>query len=312
MNKTTVKLGLMMVGVTGILAACNENGGDGSETSDTIQVVATIAQIGEPLAQIGSDLVEVETIMGPGVDPHVYEATQTDIQLLQNADVIFYNGLHLEAQLSDVFENVETNSLAVGETLESTDRLEDEEEAGMDDPHIWFDVQLWKQALDSAVERLKEMAPEHADTFDENKEAYFAELDELYTYSVETLSQIPNEQRILVTAHDAFQYFGQMNDMEVVGLQGLSTEAEAGIADIQSTIDTIVNKNVPAVFVESSVNDSSIQAVIQGAQEAGLSVDLGGTLFSDAMGEAGTDEGTYIGMYRHNVDTIYEALIQAE
>ncbi|GAF16908.1 LOW QUALITY PROTEIN: manganese ABC transporter, periplasmic-binding protein SitA [Bacillus sp. JCM 19046] len=299
-----------MIGATGILAACNDNGGDSGEASDTINVVATIAQIGEPLEQIGGDLVEVETIMGPGVDPHLYEATQQDIQLLQNADVIFYNGLNLEAQLSDVFENVDTNALAVGEAVDTGDRLEDEEEAGMMDPHIWFDVNLWTQALDSAVERLKEMAPEHAETFDENKEAYFAELDELHTYSVETLAQIPSEQRILVTAHDAFQYFGQMNDMEVVGLQGLSTEAEAGIADIQSTIDTIVEKNVPAVFVESSVNDSSIQAVIQGAQEAGLSVELGGTLFSDAMGEAGTDEGTYIGMYRHNVDTIHDALIQ--
>ncbi len=308
-----VGTGLISISAITALVACGNNEEEAVVSEENpIQVVATIAQIGEPLEEIGGDLVEVETVMGPGVDPHVYEPSQSDIQLLQNADVIFYNGLHLEAQMSDVFNNIDVNAIAVGESISTGDLLEDEEEAGMDDPHIWFDVRLWQQALDTAVEQLKEMAPNQADLLEENKQAYFEELEELYTYSTETFSKIPSEQRILVTAHDAFQYFGQMNDIEVIGLQGLSTEAEVGISDIQSTIETIVDKEVSAVFIESSVNDSSIQAVIEGAAGSGLEVELGGTLYSDAMGDEGTEEGTYIGMYRYNVDTIYHALTDSE
>ncbi|MCM3547953.1 zinc ABC transporter substrate-binding protein [Alkalihalobacillus clausii] len=296
-----------------LLAATGCSNGAGGEVEpsedDPIQVVATIAQIGEPLERIGGDFVEVKTIMGPGVDPHLYEASQSDLQTIGNADVIFYNGLHLEAQMSDVFANVDVPALAIGEEVAESKLLDDEEDASATDPHIWFDVNMWQQAIDAAVEQLKEIAPSEADYFEQNKQDYFAELDELYTFSVEKLGEIPEEQRILVTAHDAFQYFGRMNNIEVVGLQGLSTEDEVGISDIQSTIDTIVEKQVPAVFVESSVNDSSIQAVIEGAGEAGVDIELGGTLYSDAMGEAGTEEGTYIGMYRHNVETIYDALM---
>ena len=308
-------LGFTVLSVGMMLAACNDGddtGGTTEETEGTVDVVATIGQIGEPLSVIAGDLANVQTLMGPGVDPHVYEASQSDIRLFQEADLIFYNGLHLEAQLTDVFNGVDSNAYAIGETVDTGHLLEDEEEAGMDDPHIWFDVVLWEQALDSAVEELKEVLPEHADELEENKQAYFNELDELYTYATDTIAQIPEEQRILVTAHDAFQYFGEMNDIDVMGIQGLSTESEAGISDIQSTIDTIVEKEVPAVFVESSVNDSTVQAVIEGAQQAGHSIELGGELFSDAMGEEGTEEGTYIGMYRHNVDTIHSALTASE
>lgn len=308
-------LGLTAVSVAVLLTACNDSGnetGGGDSTDGSIDVVATIAQIGEPLSVIAGDFANVETLMGPGVDPHIYEASQGDIRLFQQADIIFYNGLHLEAQLSDVFNSVDTNAHAIGERIDAGNLLEDEEDAGMDDPHIWFDVVLWEQALDAAVEELKELLPDHADELEENKQAYFAELEELHTYAIDTLAQIPEEQRILVTAHDAFQYFGEMNNIDVMGIQGLSTESEAGISDIQSTIDTIVEKEVPAVFVESSVNDSTVQAVIEGANQAGHSIELGGELYSDAMGEAGTEEGTYIGMYRHNVDTIYSALTASE
>ena len=175
------------------------------------------------------------------------------------------------------------------------------------DPHIWFDIDLWKQALDRAVEELKEYSPDDADYFEENKQQYFSELEALKE-EAEKLKEIPEEQRYLVTAHDAFGYFGRMHDIEVVGLQGLSTEDEIGVSDINETIDLIEQYQVPAIFVESTINPNSIEAVLEGAKEKGLDVDIGGELYSDAMGEHGTEEGTYIGMYRYNVNTIYEAL----
>jgi len=184
--------------------------------------------------------------------------------------------------------------------------LKDEE--GAIDPHIWFDIDLWKQALAAATEVLKQASPEDADYFESNKEAYFRQMDELKSEAAAKLSKIPKEKRVLVTAHDAFGYFGRMYDIQVVGLQGLSTEDEVSLSDIEETVKLLVDYQVPAVFIESSINPDSIQAVIEGAKKAGLTVSLGGELFSDAMGDAGTEEGTYLGMYRHNVNTIFVAL----
>ncbi len=179
------------------------------------------------------------------------------------------------------------------------------------DPHIWFDIDLWKQALEAAVEELKESSPDDATYFEENKQEYFAELDQVKK-EAEVLQTIPEENRVLVTAHDAFGYFGNMHNMEVIGLQGLSTEDEIGVSDINDTIDIIKNYSVPAIFVESSINPDSIEAVIEGAKNQGIDVSLGGELFSDAMGDPETEEGTYIGMYRHNIDTIYDSLSKGE
>ena len=252
--------------------------------------------------------MDVESLMGPGVDPHLYKATQGDINTLQDADIILYNGLHLEGNMGEVFANMSANKtiVSLGESLDKEKFLMDEE--GAIDPHIWFDVDLWKEALDVAVEELKQFSPEDADYFEENKQTYFSKLDELKKEAVEKISSIPEEQRVLVTAHDAFGYFGRMNDIEVIGLQGLSTEDEVGLSDIGSTVQLLIEKKVPAVFIESSINQSSIRAVIDGASKEGLEVTLGGELFSDAMGAKGTEEGTYLGMYHHNVNTIYKAL----
>ena len=257
---------------------------------------------------IGGDRVEVESLMGPGVDPHLYKATQGDINKLQNADIILYSGLHLEGNMGEVFAKMSENKTTVGlgESLDKGKLLSDED--GAIDPHIWFDVDLWKEALGVAVEELKKLSPDDADYFEENKQKYFSQLDELKKEAVEKISSIPQEQRVLVTAHDAFGYFGRMYDIEVIGLQGLSTEDEVGLSDIQSTVKLLIEKQVPAVFVESSINQNSIQAVIDGASKEGLEVTLGGELYSDAMGTEGTEEGTYLGMYRHNVNTIYQAL----
>jgi manganese/zinc/iron transport system substrate-binding protein len=304
---------LWMIGMTFLLGACNNESENNVKTgnepdSDRIQIVTTISQIGEPIEVIGGDRVDVESLMGPGVDPHLYKATQGDINTLQNADIILYNGLHLEGNMGEVFANMSGSKTIVGlgESLDKEKFLMDEE--GAIDPHIWFDVELWKEALDVAVEELKQFSPEDADYFEENKQTYFSKLDELKKEAIEKISSIPEEQRVLVTAHDAFGYFGRMNDIEVIGLQGLSTEDEVGLSDIGSTVQLLIEKQVPAVFIESSINQSSIRAVIDGASKEGLEVTLGGELFSDAMGAKGTEEGTYLGMYHHNVNTIYKAL----
>ena len=304
---------LWMIGMTFLLGACNNESENNVKTrnephSDRIQIVTTISQIGEPIEVIGGDRVDVESLMGPGVDPHLYKATQGDINTLQDADIILYNGLHLEGNMGEVFANMSANKtiVSLGESLDKEKFLMDEE--GAIDPHIWFDVDLWKEALDVAVEELKQFSPEDADYFEENKQMYFSKLDELKKEAVEKISSIPEEQRVLVTAHDAFGYFGRMNDIEVIGLQGLSTEDEVGLSDIGSTVQLLIEKKVPAVFIESSINQSSIRAVIDGASKEGLEVTLGGELFSDAMGAKGTEEGTYLGMYHHNVNTIYQAL----
>jgi len=304
---------LFMISIVLLLAACssdetttNENEGIDSEDGK-IYIVTTIAQIGEPLSVIGGERVNVESLMGPSIDPHVYNATKSDIDKINNAELIFYNGLDLEANMIEIFEKLSNSkpAIAISESISEDDLLTDED--GALDPHIWFDIDLWKQALDRAVEELKEYSPDDADYFEENKQQYFSELEALKE-EAEKLKEIPEEQRYLVTAHDAFGYFGRMHDIEVVGLQGLSTEDEIGVSDINETIDLIEQYQVPAIFVESTINPNSIEAVLEGAKEKGLEVEIGGELYSDAMGEHGTEEGTYIGMYRYNVDTIYEAL----
>lgn len=303
-----IKLGLIMgLGLSVLLAACSTVGGN-TVDGDKIKIITTIGQIAEPISIIGGDRVDVESLMGAGVDPHLYNATQGDIQKLASGDVIFYSGHHLEGKMGEIFEQISKTKpvLGISEGIPEEQLLKDA--AGAIDPHVWFDIDLWKQGLEAATDQLKKVSPEDATYFESNKTAYFEQLDALKAETQDKISQIPSEQRMLVTAHDAFGYFGRMVDMKVVGLQGLSTEDEIGISDIQSTIDLLVENGIPAVFVESSINKSSINAVMEGASSAGHTVKLGGELFSDAMGAEGTTEGTYIGMYRHNVEVIYHAL----
>jgi manganese/zinc/iron transport system substrate-binding protein len=312
--KSIIVLFILGICTSWVLIGCNATTSqtyDGDSGDGKIQVVTTIAQIGEPMQIIGGDRVEVTSLMGPGVDPHLYQATQGDITTLQNGDIIFYSGLHLEGNLGEVFDKLKETKpvFAIGESIDESRLLKDE--GGAIDPHIWFDLDLWKTTLESATENLKELSPDDASYFEENKQDYFTKIDELKAEATEKMSNIPVEQRVLVTAHDAFGYFGRMYDIEVVGLQGLSTEDEVGISDIQSTVDLLIEKKVPSVFVESSINQNSIKAVIEGAAKKGLEVSLGGELFSDAMGQAGTEEGTYLGMYRHNVKTVYDGLTRS-
>jgi len=293
-----------------LISACGSgaNRTAAGEKDGKLKVVTTIAQIAEPLSVIGGDRIDVESLMGPGIDPHLYNATQSDILKLESADVIFYNGLHLEANMLRAFDEIGKSKpvVAMGEAVAQEKLLKDEN--GVIDPHIWFDIDLWKEALSAATDKLKELSAEDAEYFEANKNEYFKQLDALKEEAVGKLSRIPEQKRILVTAHDAFGYFGRMLDIEVIGLQGLSTEDEIGLTDIEQTIDILVEHSVPAVFVESSINPASINAVIEGAKKHGLDVKLGGELYSDAMGDPGSEEGTYLGMYRHNVETIYSAL----
>lgn len=310
-KKKLLVVSVLALALSVVLSACGakEEASNPAEASNKkLKVVTTIAQIAEPLSVIGGDRIQVESLMGPGVDPHTYNASQGDIQKLESGDMIFYSGLHLEANMVRVFDEISKKKpvVAISESISKDKLLKDEN--GTTDPHIWFDIDLWKESINTATEELKKANAENADFFESNKVKYFEELDKLKAEATAKINEIPKEKRVLVTAHDAFGYFGRMLEIEVVGLQGLSTEDEIGLSDIEDTIKTLVKYEVPAVFIESSVNPASINAVIEGAKNEGLDVQLGGELFSDAMGEAGSEEGTYLGMYRHNVETIYHAL----
>lgn len=248
--------------------------------------------------------------MGPGVDPHLYKATQGDLQVLEDADIIFYNGLALEGKMSDIFEKMQKDKsvVAIGEVVPKDRILNDEAHPELFDPHIWFDIEVWKLATHEITKSLTEEFSTDGDQFAENERKFFEELDELNGWTKERISEIPEEQRVLVTAHDAFNYFGESNGMEVRGLQGLSTDAEYGLKDIQNIVNFLVEQNIKAVFIESSVSDKAMNAVIEGAKEKGHTIQIGGELYSDAMGAEGTEEGTYIGMYKHNVNTIVDSL----
>jgi manganese/zinc/iron transport system substrate-binding protein len=277
-----------------------------------VNVVATTGMITDIAAIVGGDRVQVTGLMGPGVDPHLYKATESNVAALQNADIIFYNGLHLEAQMTGIFERMNDLGIRTAAVTDNIDRdrlLAPPEFEGNYDPHVWFDVTMWMRAVELVRDTYQEMDPTHAATYEENAAALLADLEALHAYVQEQAGRVADEQRVLVTAHDAFNYFGQAYGFEVRGLQGISTESEAGTADVQMLTDFIVQRQIPAIFVESSVPQRNIEAVQAAAEAQGFNVIIGGELFSDAMGTPGTSEGTYMGMVRHNVDTIISALL---
>lgn len=281
----------------------------GCETP-VMNTVTTIGMIADIVKNIGGSCVTVEQLMGAGVDPHLYRASEGDVLTLLEADIVFYGGLHLEARLTDVFEAMAKTQPTVAITSDiPADQLLTETTYNQTDPHVWMDVELWATASTTVRDTLVELDPAHTDYYTQNAESYLAELDALDAYIHEQIARVPQEQRVLVTAHDAFQYFGHAYGIEVFAPQGITTTAEAGIEDIRRTIDLITERNIPAVFVESSVPPDVVEAIIEGARARGHDVQIGGQLFSDSMGDAGTPEGTYTGMIRHNVDTIVAALL---
>nr|WP_321232871.1 zinc ABC transporter substrate-binding protein [uncultured Psychroserpens sp.] len=293
-----------------LIVACfsckNETKSDGK-----LNIVTTTTMITDLVKNIGGDYVNVQGLMGSGVDPHLYKASEGDVTKLVEANVIFYNGLHLEGKLVEVFEKMGSATktpIALGEELDKSTLIGSDYFASNYDPHVWFDINYFKQFVKKVTEVLSEKNPENTENFKANEIKYIAKLDALQSKIRAVIESLPKEKRILVTAHDAFNYFGKAYEFEVVGLQGLSTATEAGVQDVQKLSAFIIEKNIKAIFVESSVPKRTIEALQAAVKSKGHEVEIGGTLYSDALGNAGTLEGTYIGMFEYNVNTIVNAL----
>ena len=282
-----------------------------AEASDRLNVVTTVGMIADVVRNVGGPHVHVTGLMGPGVDPHLYKASEGDVRRLYRADVIFYGGLHLEARMGEVLEEMgeRTRSVAVGEAIPEDSLRSPPEFQGAYDPHVWFDVRLWMMTVPRIAATLAEADPAHAADYRANAARYLAELEALDRYVREQAARVPAERRVLVTAHDAFNYFGRAYGFQVRGLQGISTASEAGTADVQALADFIARRRIPAIFVESSIPRRNVEAVQEAGAARGWRVRVGGELFSDALGTAGTPEGTYVGMVRHNIDTVVGALL---
>ncbi len=279
--------------------------------NDKLNVVTTTTMITDLVKNIGGDHINLQGLMGSGVDPHLYKASEGDVTKLVNADIIFYNGLHLEGKLVEVFEKMhsqKTKTIAISDTLDKNTLIGSEYFASNFDPHIWFNIDYWIQATQFVTQKLSEAIPAQKATFKANEASYIMALETLRIKLLKTINTLPEEKRILVTAHDAFNYFGASFGFEVVGLQGLSTATEAGVQDVQKLSAFIIEKNVNAIFVESSVPRRTIEALQAAVNSKGHDVTIGGSLYSDALGDAGTLEGTYIGMFEYNVNTIVKAL----
>ena len=307
------------MGIVGILtwfmlvsSGCSDakNGGEDSSSEGKLTIVATTGMIADVARNIVGDRAEVIGLMGAGVDPHTYKAKHNDLQHLMEADIVLYNGLHLEGKMADVLGKLSSRKpvVSLGELLDTSQLRKAAEFEGAFDPHIWFDVRLWKYVVEKLSDTLTKLDSEATDTYRTNSMAYALKLDSLDVWARKEIGTIPEQSRVLITAHDAFGYFGEAYNIEVEGLQGISTVSEAGLADRVRMIDLIVKRKVKAVFVESSIPPKKIEAIVEGVEGKGHSIKIGGTLYSDAMGAEGTPEGTYIGMVRANVRTIVEAL----
>lgn len=309
MNKTRWLFSALML--PAVIWGCGSPAGGPAGSGDGRPlVVATTGMIGDMTTRIAGERAEVITLMAAGVDPHLFRPSEGDVRRMGSADLILYNGLHLEGKMGGILSRMARGRrvVAVGEVipeenLRNLSGFEDQH-----DPHIWFDVRLWSLTVDPVRDALAGLMPQYADELEQRAEAVRSELLELDIWVREHIDRIPPGHRVLVTAHDAFGYFGDRYRIEVLGLQGISTAAEAGLQDVDRLVDLIVERKIPAIFVESSVPRRSIESVVAACASKGHSVRIGGELFSDAMGPTGTPEGTYDGMVRHNVRTISEAL----
>jgi manganese/zinc/iron transport system substrate-binding protein len=296
--------------VAGMQAACAPPQPRGTE--DRIRVVTTVGMIKDVVENVGGDRVRVTGLMGPGVDPHLYKASEGDVRRLFRADVVFYGGLHLEAKMAEVLEEMgkRTRVVAVTDSIPRDRLLAPPQFQGAYDPHVWFDVRLWETTIPVVEHTLARADPAHATEFAARAAAYRERLRRLDAYVREQAARVPPEKRVLITAHDAFNYFGRAYGFQVRGLQGISTAAEAGTGDVQELADFITRRRIPAIFVESSIPRRTIEAVQEAVRARGYGVQIGGSLYSDAMGDPGTPDGTYEGMVRHNIDTIVGALLR--
>jgi manganese/zinc/iron transport system substrate-binding protein len=282
-----------------------------AHAADPLDVVATTGMIADVVRNVAGERAEVTQLMGEGVDPHLYKATRSDVTRMLRADLVFYNGLLLEGKLTDALVRVATSGKRVAAVTELVDEgylLEPPEFAGLYDPHLWMDPSAWARTIDVVQGQLSGADPEGAEAYGANAEAYRSQVLALDVYAEGVLASVPEARRVLITAHDAFNYLGRRYDFEVLGIQGISTESEAGLKRIEELVDLIVEREIPAVFIETTIPTRSVEALIAGAANRGHEVVIGGELFSDAMGAPGRYEGTYIGMIDQNVTTIARAL----
>lgn len=297
--------------VAGAVAIFYPSGAEAPADASRYKAVATVGMITDIVRNVAGDRAEVEGLIGEGVDPHLYKPTRNDVVKLSQADIVFYNGLMLEGKMTDVLVRVARGGKPVHAVTDSILDRGDyvmNTEAEHYDPHVWMDVSGWIEAVGVVAEALAAFDAPNADYYKANAEAYTAELHKLDDYARSSIASIPENARVLVTAHDAFNYMGRAYGLDVRGIQGLSTESEAGVQDIERLVQFLVDRKIPAVFVESSVAEKNVRALAEGTRAKGHHVRIGGTLFSDAMGPAGTYEGTYIGMIDHNVTAITRAL----
>ncbi|BCJ93925.1 manganese transporter [Anaerocolumna cellulosilytica] len=282
-----------------------------AKESGTLKIVTTTTMLADLAAVIGREHVTVNGLMGPGIDPHLYQASAGDVTRMQEADVILYNGLHLEGKMGEIFESLSNQGstvIRIEDGISEEDLLSWSENSSAYDPHIWFDVSLWKDAAQLVAKQLSETDADHSSDYAKNLELYLTELDALDTYIKDRVSELPKEQRVLITAHDAFHYFGRAYSFEVKGLQGISTDAEAGTGDVSSLADFIAEKKIKSIFVESSVPPKTIKALQAAVKAKGFDVAIGGQLYSDSLGGKDSGAETYILTVTSNIDTIVEAL----
>ena len=304
-----MKIIIFILLISTFLFSCNNTNSE--KEDNTFDIVTTTSMITDLVKNIGGDKVVIHGLMGAGVDPHLYKASEGDVSKLSNADLILYNGLHLEGKLVDVFERMEKqniSAIAVADALDKKGLISSTYFDSNYDPHIWFNLGYWEKITLFVAAKLSEALPENADYFQDNAQKYLQQLNDLNVELQNEIATLPRDQRRLVTAHDAFNYFGEAFGFDVVGLQGLSTATEAGVQDVQETSAYILEHKVKAVFIESSVPRRTIEALQASVNSNDHSVIIGGTLFSDALGDPDSEEGTYIGMFRYNVKTIVSAL----
>lgn len=301
--------GFLGAGVAGLAAAGLPLRAFAAEPAFT--ALATTGMVGDIVAQVAGELARTEVLLKPSVDPHTYKLTRADTARLMAAEIVFYNGLLLEGKMTDVLIRVAASGrpvVAVTEAIGEEFLLAPEEFQGQYDPHVWMDVRGWIRATEQVRDALAAFRPAHGEAFRANAARYAEELARLDAYAREVLATVPAERRVLVTAHDAFNYFARAYGFEVMGIQGISTESEAGLRRVEELVTVLVDRKIPAVFVETTVSERNVRALIEGAAARGHAVRIGGSLFSDAMGNPGTYEGTYVGMIDHNVSTIARAL----
>jgi len=299
-----------------ILSGCQAQGPKESrglyDEQNPVRVVTTTSIIADLAGEIGRPFVNVEALMGPNVDPHLYKASEGDVSLMSRADLVLYSGLHLEGKMVDIFEQMAgrgMNVRALADVFSADDLLESGAFAGNYDPHFWFDAQMWKKAASRILSILSEEDPAHAATYAENLEMYASRLDSLDQWIHTQMQGIPEEVRVLITSHDAFGYFGRAYNVDVRGLQGLSTATEAGTGDVQRLAEFVADRKIPALFVESSISPRGIEAVREAVRARGFDVQIGGTLYGDALGSPGSSADTYLGMVRTNVELLVHGLL---